>query len=162
MSTLTIRDRILQKTNMKSYLQVLSTLTCKFVHADALNDLEEAIAIRQKIRQVLTSPAIVHEGEFSDLHSDRFIKFVQKLQISRPTPIMVWTVQTIYCGALSIPSIDLILDFNFEEIFNTESLITFITNDPRNSLLLDFELSRNNEKLMKIEVQGPSWGSIAY
>jgi hypothetical protein len=162
MSTLTRRDRILQKTNMKTYLQVLSTLTRKPVHADTLNCLEEALLMSQKSRQVLSSPVMVYEGEFSELHSDQFIKYVQKLQISKPNPIIVWTEQTIYCGALSIPSIDAILEFDFEEIFNTESLITFITNDPRNSLLLDFELSRDNKKLMKIEVQGPNWSSISY
>lgn len=162
MAALTRQDLIWQKSNMKSYLELLSTLTGRSIAEKDLCSLEDVIAMRERSLASLPQPTASFDAAFVDLSSDRFAQFICRLKAANTAPVFVWTVQTIYCGALFLPSIDAVLELDFEAISQGEGVISFSTDQPKDRLLLDFDEIQSGQKMIAIETQGPNWLNVAY
>lgn len=162
MFTLTRQDLIRQKVNMKGYLSQLGTLVGRAISADELSSLEKAFAMRQEIQKSLSKPTRKFETVFADLNAEKFAKFVKLLKDLNSSKVYVWTRHTIDCGALALPSIESILQFDFSVIFEREGLVYFRTEDLKDMLSLDFDLSPEGVKKMIIETQGDNWTNAAY
>lgn len=161
MSTPASSERIRQKLNLKRYLNELTSIIRRPVHADELGSLEQATSIREAGQKfgVLASESCV--VPFSARCSERFKGFVQRLHDANPTSVYVWTPRTIVCGALLVSSLD-VVKFDFDFAVNEEGILVFHSSDLKDRLLLDFADSATGEKIMKIETQGANWGKVAY
>jgi hypothetical protein len=156
------QNLILKKLNMRTYLELLSALTGRVVVENELCSFEEVQVLHQKKIAASPQQATIHKTAFSDLCSTRFSEFIEKLRHKNPTPVFIWTDQTIHCGALTLNSINRIIDLNFTTLFDGEGVITFVTPDRVDSLLFDFELSPDGEKILEIETRGSNWFGVTY
>jgi hypothetical protein len=162
MFTPTRQDLIRQKVNLISYLPLLSQIVRRTLNVHELCSLEETVSIRHAVQKNVDQTTNIYDCSFADLHSDRFLQFIQRLEQVNPEPVSIWTRQTIDCGTLILPSIAAVLSLDFEVVFKDEALISFWASNLNDKLLLDFELSSNNEKLMTIETQGANWIKVSY
>lgn len=156
-----LSDKLQQKLNMKRYLEELGSLTGRVVQPDELCSLEQVVVMRQTAKELAAQHAVVFEIPFSDKGSSRFKTFIQKLKDANSSPVYLWTPRTMNCGALLVPSIGEI-KFDFDFAINDEGILSFTTNDFRDSLLLDFTNTPMGEHFMKVETQGEHWAKVSY
>ncbi|MDB3935502.1 hypothetical protein N9383_02140, partial [Granulosicoccus sp.] len=98
---------------------------------------------------------------FADRSSERFKNFVKRLNDANPFPVYLWSPRTIDCGALLVPSLN-VISFDFEFKVNDEGIFVFLSSDLLDKLLLDFFTQTNGEQRLKIETQGTTWGRVTY
>lgn len=146
---------------MKSYLAELRALTGRAVQADELGSLEQVAAMRMGVQKFVGQSLTACEIKFSDRGSERFKKFLRGLRDANPLSVYVWTPRTIDCGALLVPSLD-VIRFDFDFTINHEGILAFTTSDLGDRLLLDFSSTPTGEQVMKIETQGSNWARVVY
>lgn len=154
-------EKLRQKLNLKRYLEELTALIGRPVPADELGSLEQVVMLREAAQEMGTQPTQACEILFSERCSERFKKFLQRLKNANSLPVYVWTEHTIDCGALLVPSID-VIKFDFDFTINDEGILAFTTSDLGDSMLLDFSSKPAGEQVMKIETQGANWGRVIY
>lgn len=98
---------------------------------------------------------------FFDRTSERFGKLLQNLTAANPSSVYVWTPRTIDCGALLVPSLDAIT-FDFDFSINDEGVLSFVTSDLADRLLLDFSRTSAGEQMLTVENRGPNWTRAIY
>lgn len=161
MSTLSLSEKLRQKLNLKRYLDELTALIGRPVHADELGSLEQAASMREAAQKFRAQAAQVCEIPFSERCSARFKGFVHRLQEANPSSVYIWTPRTINCGTLIVASLPVVrFDFDFE--INDEGILTFLTGDLEDSLLLDFSVSPIGEQVMRVETQGANWARVLF
>jgi hypothetical protein len=154
-------ENLRQKLNMKKYLNELAALVGRSVHADELGRPAEAAEIREASQKFIAQDAQAFEILFSERRSDRFKEFVLRLHDANPSSVYIWMPHTIVCGALLVPSL-ISVKFDFEFAINDDGILTFLTSDSEDRLLLDFSSSPVEDQLMKVETQGPNWTRVIY
>lgn len=150
-----------QKLHLKRYLEELGALIGRVVKAEELGSLEEVAAMRQAAQRFIGQPTAKYEINFSDRRSERFKKFLKNLTVANRLAIYVWTPHTIDCGALLVDSLDAI-SFDFEFAINDDGVLSFMTSDLRDRLLVDFSSTSTGEQVMRIEIQGANWTKVVY
>jgi hypothetical protein len=161
MSSPSLSQRLRRNLYLKSYLDELSALTGRVVQADELGSLEQAAAMRVDAQKFAGQAPTAWEIRFSERCSERFKKFLRILGDANPSPVYLWTEHTIDCGALLVPSLD-VIKFDFDFTINDEGILIFKTSDLDDRLLLDFSSTPMDEQVMKIETQGANWAKVAY
>lgn len=150
-----------QKIHMKPYLEELQKFLNRAVSADELLSLEQTEGLRQAAQKFRDLPASSCQIDFLEKASDRFHTFVERLCAANPSPVSIWTTHSITCGALMVPSLKEIV-FDLEYSASQGGILTFVTNDLRDRLLLDFTMSDSGTQKMTIETQGDHWFDVHY
>ncbi|NEV64841.1 hypothetical protein [Thiorhodococcus minor] len=153
--------KLRKKLNLKRYLDELTALIGRPVHADELGSLEQAASIREASQKFHAQATQACEIPFSERCSERFKGFVQRLHGANHSSVYVWTPRTIDCGILLVPSLAAV-KFTFDFAVNEEGIFVFLTSDLEDRLLLDFSVSPKGEQVMKVETQGANWVSVTY
>lgn len=161
MSISSSSEKLRQKLNLKRYLDELTVLIGRPVHADELGSLEQAATMREASQKFGAGSLQVCEILFSERCSEQFKGFVQRLHDANPSSVYIWTPRTLVCGALVVPSLAAI-KFDFDFAINEDGILAFSTSDLEDSLLLDFSISPTGNQIMKIETQGPNWARVVY
>jgi hypothetical protein len=150
-----------QRRYLEQYLKELSQLLGRTVLLEELGSPEEAQALRVAAQQLLYQPSVVREIGFDEKKTSRFRKFVERLVEVNPNPVYVFTPRTISCGVLEIDTLrDVRFDFDFG--LNPEGILSFVTRNLSDSLLLDFFESPGGERRVEVEAQGASWARIEF
>jgi hypothetical protein len=161
MPTLSPAENLRQKFNLKKYLNELTGLIGRPVHAEELGSLEQVNSIRevgQKFSSLISQKC---EIPFSERCSERFKDFLQRLDDANPSSIYIWTPRTINCGVLLVASLA-VVRFDFDFSVNEDGIIVFLTSNLEDRLLLDFSGLPGSEQIMKIETQGANWVNVPY
>lgn len=161
MSISSSSEKLRQKLNLKRYLDELTALIGRPVHADELGSLEQAATMREASQKFGAQIPQTYEILFSERCSERFKGFVQRLSDSNPSSIYVWTPRTIVCGALLVPSLAEI-KFDFDFTINEDGIFSFSTSDMKDCLLLDFSVLPVGDQIMKVETRGANWARVVY
>jgi hypothetical protein len=156
-----LSKKLARSRDLKTYLSELSALCGRAIRSDELGSAEEARNLRNLAQKFSTEPSVKYEMPFSDRTKESFRDFSARLQGANPSTIYVWTPRTISSGTFVAPSIGSI-KFNFDFEINPEGILTFLTSDLKDRLLLDFSTSSGGEEYMTIETQGPNWTKVIY
>lgn len=162
MSSSSLSSRLRKNLHLKRYLEELGSLTGRLVRADELGSLEQATEMRRTaLLQINSLPSVSFDVRFSDRSTERFKCFLKNLMDANPSPVYVWTPDTIDCGTLLVPSLGAI-KFDFDFSINDDGILSFLASDLKDRLLLDFSVTSTGEQVMKIETQGPDWAKVIY
>lgn len=145
---------------MKKYLKELTVLAGRPVNDCELGSVEQAASIRDAAKNFATLDVMSYDMSFEDKSADRFKRFVESLHNANPSPVYIWTPRTIECGALLLPSLN-VIKFDFDFHVNEEGILVLLTNDLADRLVLDFFKLPTGEQRMRIETQGANWGGIS-
>jgi hypothetical protein len=161
MSELSSAGKIRRNLDLTRYLEELSELTGRQVHADELGSIEGAASIRENCQKFGAQTICVIEMPFAERDSERFKRFIQGLSKANAAYVQVWTPRTISCGVFVMPSIDAVR-FDFDFSINGKGILVFVTSDLEDRLLLDFSESAAVGRIMRIETQGANWMTVSY
>lgn len=155
-------ERLTYRHNIASHLSQLSHLTNREVTAGDLLSLEATRAIREQPRPLLKNrPLKKFKIRFSEKTDARFTAFIKSLHALNPKPIYIWIDHTNECGLYEIGSI-LEINFKFEYSKFPAGIMSFVTKDFSDKLLLDFFEESTGEKYIEIELTGDRWSSCTY
>jgi hypothetical protein len=147
---------------MKDHLKELTTLVGHPVYEEDLESLEKTDALVELNRERFAgSNSSYCEVSFSDRLSERFNFFVEKLHVLNPSPIYIWIERTNMCGTLRVPSICTI-NFGFEFNIERNGVFSFVTENLKDMLVMDFFISGDGEQRLDLETHGHNWGGVKY
>lgn len=161
MSSSTASGEVRRRATIGAYLAELSALIGRRVDASELGSREQAILLRTKAQERFPMSAVSFEIPFSERTTERFRQFVLNLESAKTCPVYIWTPRTIDCGTVVVPSLAS-LSFDFAFGLNPEGILSFVTFDLSDRILLDFGRSADGEERMTVEVQGERWASVTY
>lgn len=150
-----------RKLGLKAHLAELALVLGRPVCVEELGTPKEAAALREGSRNLALQPVMAFEMPFADRMSVRFQAFIAKLHAANPSPIYVFIPSTIDCGAILVPSLTDI-NFGFDFKINDEGVLSFVTADLADRLLLDLFVSSAGDQLMTLETQGANWMQVIY
>jgi hypothetical protein len=157
-----LTQRLACKRNLQCYLSQLCHLANRNVTADDLLPLEVTHAIREQSTRLLDKTSFrKFKIKFSEKLDTRFAMFVKNLYALNPSPVYIWVEHTNTCGLFEISSI---MEFNakFEYSVITEGIISLLTKDMIDNMVLDFYEDSSGEKFIEIELYGSSWVTCVY
>lgn len=157
-----LEQRLSYNYNIKAHLEQLSHLTNRAVTKHDLLSLELTDSIREQSLKLLNeSRSIKFEIYFLEKTEARFQAFVKNLVVLNPSPVYVWIEHTITCGLLEIA---LITEFNFKFEYSVcaNGIISLLTKDMMDNLVLDFYEDSLGERVIDIELIGNNWPSCSY
>jgi len=161
MSSRSLSDVLRQRRHMDRYLGELSTLMARAVQPDELGSREQAVEMRVAAQGFLGQSSAWCEIKFADRSSEHFAKFLKRLTDANSSSIYVWTPHTIDCGTFLAPSLD-VIKFDFPFAINDDGILSFVTSDLQDRLVLDFSRTFAGQEVMRVETQGPGWARIIY
>lgn len=151
-----LRKKIAFKTQMKEYLKELSEISGRTVEQRELFSVEETDLLKSQLAKFNDTEKVSFELTPADLTSERFKRFISSLEKVNSSPVFIWIEKTNDCGALKLPSLSNVsFDFEFKQL--PDGVILFLTDDLRNSLLIDFD-----DESLVVEVQGDDWLDVSY
>jgi hypothetical protein len=160
MISTSLSARLRQNLYMKQHLELMTTLIGRAVLKEDLGSLEQAEAMREVSQGFINQPVTTCDVPFADKKSDRFKRFIHKLQSANSSAIYLWTEHSYDCGLLLIPSLSEI-KFDFDFAIDRNGMLTCMTNDFCDRLTLDFSII-NDVQMLTIETQGKHWVQINY
>lgn len=96
---------------------------------------------------------------FADRLSSRFLALIEDLESRNSHPVFVWIESVKDCGyAKPVRLRNFRFGFEFKHI--PEGVISLITDDARNKMLMDFEADDEGREIMTIELYGQDWGNV--
>jgi len=106
---------------------------------------------------------LTHKFEipFSGKIGLRFQEYVSKLASANRSDVYVWTSESLVCGVLmpiSLSSVEFLFPFEI----NMDGIVSFLTADLRDRLVLDWYVSDGGGQMLEIEANGAPWGEIRY
>ncbi len=155
-------QRLAYKRNLQSHLSQLSQLSNREVTESDLLPLELTHSIREESKRLLNT-ASLHKFKihFPEKGSARFARFVASLRATNSNPTYIWIEHTNICGLFEIGSISE-FNFNFEYSVSTQGIISLLTKDLADNMVLDFFEDSPGEQFIQIELLGKSWPSCRY
>jgi hypothetical protein len=154
-------EKLKRKLGLKAHLAELAAVLGRPVGVEELGTPQQAVGLRDGAKGLASQPVTTFEMPFADRMSERFRAFVAKLHAANPSPIYVWIPTTIDCGAILLPSVvDINFGFDFE--INDEGILSFVTADLADRLLLDLFVSSAGDQRMRVEIQGANWTQATY
>jgi len=157
---LTLTQRRLRRQRIPALLKELQALTGREVHEEDIESLEQLYEMQSDTRRLEDGENVTQNIPFSDRNSERFRIFIGKLKETNPSSIYIFAENSHDCGTLLVPSLDDI-NFNFDFSINW-GLLSFITSDYSDSLLIDFSISDAGEEVMDIIRRGRNWAKVDY
>lgn len=150
--------RMRQLMYMKKYLADLSALLGRDVLQDELGPVEQVQVLQAEARKLSRLEKVCYEMAFAGKKDAHFKKFIGELFNANSLPVYLWASHVEECGLLLLPSIrDMNFDFSFDVDGN--GVISLVTYDFKDGMLLDFFIDDGSERLI-IEVQGEHWRDI--
>jgi len=154
-------QRLRKNLSLKTYLEELSALKGCPVAACDLCTVDRTDAIQRELSKRARCNIVLHAMSFSDKRSDRFRDFVRNLHAANPSAVFLWTPRTRDCGVLQVSSISEV-DFGFAVNINGEGILSFVTADLDDRMLLDFTTAGIGEPQLLVELQGSHWPTVSY
>jgi hypothetical protein len=144
----------------KEYLVELSVLLNRDVQASELSSPAETQEAQTKSKALVMKPLTTFVIPFTDKSSARFRSFIQRLNEKVEGPVRLFTPYTLKFGFVETASL---LDINFEFPFNVnrDGILSIVSHDVLNSLLLDFFVSDAGVETLEVELEGSEW-QVAY
>jgi hypothetical protein len=159
MSDLT--DRFASIRDLPRHLRELALLVGRSVDRHELLPLHETKAIRAQASQVDRQPVVQFEVPFEAKTQPRFATFVKRIAEANPSDVFLWTPTSNLCGLLRpLPLAAVHMDFPFH--LNPEGIVSILTSDLREQLLLDYSTGNDDESVLQVQVSGERWGRVAY
>jgi hypothetical protein len=152
-------NRVKFRKDFATYLLELKKLTGTNIDSAMLCSLDEVERIRKNTDIATNSNNFIIN--FGDKNSDRFEKFIKNLGKANSHPVYVWTQSANLFGLYKADSISAI-DFAFSFDINTSGIVTFLTEDLNDELLLDFYYDSQNQEMLEVELKGRNWSSITF
>lgn len=157
-----IANRLAYKRYLQSHLSQLSHLTNRYIGENDLLPLETTHSIREESKQLLDMSSLrKFKIDFSEKLGVRFEEFVRNLHALNPNPVYIWIEHTNTCGLLEIRSI---IEFNFKFDYAeiNQGIVSLLTKDMRDNLVLDFFEDSSGARFIEIELAGYNWPTCAY
>lgn len=98
---------------------------------------------------------------FADKESPTFSAYIRRLAAAHSGPVILFTPRTASCGAITVPSLDWV-NFSFPFDLNKEGILSILTADLSDRMLLDFFQEDEGPNLLEIEVQGDYWPGVRF
>lgn len=157
-----VTRRLAYKRDLKPYLDQLNALVnCKVVESDLLS-LEETDSIREKSKLMLdVSKVRKFRIDFSEKSGKRFKDFIQCLSEGNSRPLYIWLNYSNSCGLYQLDSI-FKFNFDFDYLTVHQGIISLLTNDMSENMILDFFEDSSGEQVVEIELTGKNWPSCIY
>ena len=156
-----LSQKLRRARHLGTYLSELAILTGRTVDASELSSSDRVSIVREAAQKFcLQQPSRV-EVPFSGRRSERFAEFIEGLHGKNPCPVSIWTPRTIDCGMIYVPSI-LAIRFDFDFSINVDGIVSFLTEDLEDNLVLDFSEANANERILQIDAKGPGWGKVVF
>ena len=152
------KTEIQRRVNLPGYLEKLEHLTGRRPNIEELTSPQFVGQMRIDLGTHLKSAPVEKQViPFTERLSSRFAELISNLESLNPHPIFVWIEAANDCGfAKPIRLSDFRFGFDFERI--PEGIISLITSDARDKMLMDFEEDDDGLKIMTIELHGDGWG----
>lgn len=152
-----MNDSIRRRLALRQYLTEVAHLSRVPISESDLLSLDDTRQISDQTRVLSTSSKAVWRMLFEHLKSDEFVAFVRSLDELCRGQITLWTPRSRACGCILLPSLqDVRFDFNFDLI--PEGILSVVTRNLQNRLLLDFRRNAIHQQEVLIETYGPEWG----
>jgi hypothetical protein len=161
MSADRLGQRLRQLQARDQYLKELEALAGRPVHVRELTSPQDAAAVQTAAQKFIKMSKRVLEMPFAELRSPDFQRFAAALALQNPSPVWIWTPRTEVMGMLRVDSLQQV-NFGFDFSINTEGILSLLTADLEDSLLLDFSISDVGEQRVQVEIQGTNWEAVAY
>lgn len=158
---MSLNARLKRNLYLKAYLEELGELLGRKVNSEELGDLEEVEKLAMASQHLQLAPMNSFECVFSSKGSESFQEYLIELEERNSSPIYVWTPKSKFCGVLRVGGLSRI-NFDFEYSRFEEGIISFLTCDLRNQLLLDFFETESAQRMIEIEVQGAEWAAVRW
>lgn len=144
----------------ESYLQELEQLVGRPVDRSELSDFSHVDSVIQRWRGLSSLPRRSFELGFEEKKTPHFTNFVERLVAANGSPVYIWTQRAFDCGILGpFPLSE--IDFGFDYSLNGDGLVSFLTTDFEDRLVLNFFEAAGAKKL-EVEVQGRSWSNVEF
>jgi len=156
-----LNSKFQARSNLPVYLAELGQLMRRAVGAGELLPLEETHTIRERASKFKRTPLRKQELPFSDRETTRFHAMIEQLSTLNSASIYVWTPRAYICGLHRLVPLHEI-NFQFAFDINREGILSLLTEDLRNGLLLDFSEEVAGVRTLEIELSGESWGLAKY
>ena len=150
-----VSEQKFRKFFLKDYLKKIKELTTEDVQAEQLVDLPTTSLLKKKAIDLEECM----EKHVYDLKSDEYFEaipdFVGSLFKAYSGPVTVWIEESSICGPVVLESI-LNFNFKFDQNKLPEEVISILSTDAREKLVLDFDSS-----YVEIEIFGDRWSKVS-
>lgn len=140
----------------KEYLAELSVLLNRDVHASELSSPAAALEVQLKSKALVMKPLSSFVIPFSEKSSGRFRSFVRNLNKKIDGSVLLFTPSTLAFGFIETASL-FDINFEFPFSFNKDGVVSILSSDASNSLLMDFFVSNSNIETLEVELEGFEW-----
>lgn len=156
------KSEIQRRVNLPGYLDKLECLMGFRSKLETLSSIEFVDEIRDKINRNIKSTAVATTTiPFAERVSAGFVALIEELVMRNSHPVFIWIEKANECGlAPAIRLNDFLFSFGFDSI--PEGLISLITSDAKDKLLMDFEEDDDGSRIMTIELHGEHWGGVKF
>jgi hypothetical protein len=152
------KAEIQRRVNLSAYIDKIECLTGNRPTIEEMTSPQFVAEMRKNLSDNLKlAPVSTKAILFAEIRSSRFASLIADLESRNPNPIFIWIEAANGCGFVKpIKLCDFQFDFEFDRI--PEGIITLITSDARDKLLMDFEEDDDGTQIMTIELHGAGWG----
>ena len=152
------RNKIRYKVNLKPHLEELNCFTTKTMHESDLLSLDETKKLLDQGQSLRNLNARKFSINFDEIRSERFKKYLLKLQEANPSRVYLWIERTNDCGTSVLNGLlDIKWDFDFS--CSDNGVLTLVTLDFQDRILFDF-FEEDGARYLDIEVKGHHWSTI--
>jgi hypothetical protein len=153
---LEIRKRL----NLREYLKELELFAGRKVEEKELTSLQFMEEFREQVKAIPISPSVKFALAFEQLQSPEFASLVKQLYEKNMAPVYLWTSRTNDCGLFKVNDVTNI-NFKFPFDVNSDGILTIVTTDAQDRMLLDFNEEEKVGKTLEIEIRGQNWVKVS-
>src|SRR5262249_51866808 len=135
------------------HLAELGILLGREVFTSDLISVEETEAIRQRSIKVVREPGAKWEIPFREKSEPRFARFIAGLAAANGAGVYVWTPTSRTCGLIRPMPLS-VVGFGFPFSMSPDGILSIVTEDLADKLLLDYFRDDQDEERLEIEVKG--------
>lgn len=162
MSSIPLAEKIQANLLRKNYLQELSELTGNSITNTNLLSYSDTKEIQGKsVKALNLLRKKTFQIAFDEKKSDRFLNYIHNLSRANPSAVYIWTHATNSCGSLKIDSL-LSIKFEFVYTVNSQGIVSFLSENCSDRLLLDFTENESGDRVLTVETQGVTWPDVVY
>ena len=155
------RRRIKQLANMRAHLAELTVLCGRTVNERELLSLDRTEEVLSLRRQHPLGNKRSFEMNFSDLKSERFTRYIDKLSLASQGAVFLWIKHSLDCGSLELPSIaNINFNFGFKDL--PSALFSVWTTSFEDYVVFDFDENEDQQRIVEIGVEGVHWPLVEY
>jgi hypothetical protein len=153
--------RLALNRHLVQHFAELGALLKRPVRREDLLSVEETEVILRRSKEVERAPSWKVEIPFAHKMGDRFRRFTSQLVGKYAGEVYLWTPLANDCGmSRSVTLADINFDFRFDTSPN--GILTVLSTDLRDKLLLDYFRNDHDQETLAIEASGERWGTVRY